>query len=376
MNASTTRTPPTSSALSGDDFDAKRPDREFARRRSSYHEAGHGLVAFLLTGTPPEVLSLRPGQAYRAVTILGPSDDTPDDVDLKLPSILRSDRRVLETRIAIDLAGELAEEMAGFRRAGYVEETDDESAAQTAARTLAALSPRHRELLAAAEAEPSMLADWDLASSSSFVMTWERSESAAHLIWMRTVVSQLLVGHGAALMRLAEALEAADVMDAEAFVLIVHASRCVCHQWPTATTQEIPMSTLSRKPKAGRSVYVARSTAVAEFAGQDVVVREGVTRIAADDPLLRAHPTLFELDKTGGRLVEPRYSSTFVAPSAPKVAQPVPPEDLVVAIRSFIVARGHAGMVVVQEGDKFDKRHSTVRAHPAEFKPAPRDSAA
>ena len=210
----------------------------FNRRRSAFHESGHGLTRYLLTGQPPELLSLRPGQSFNAIAISGPrvgsswsgdADELLHIPSLAWPADLRAE---LETLIVIALAGDIAATMAGYRGdAGYVEPSDDEVAAETQAQALAALSPRRRELLTSAEARPTSLSDDERAWGNSFALTGHNDEALAHLAWLRVVTSRLIADHADSLTRLADALVVANVMDADAFVPVARSGRCTCHSW-------------------------------------------------------------------------------------------------------------------------------------------------
>jgi hypothetical protein len=48
----------------------------------------------------------------------------------------------------------------------------------------------------------------------------------------------------------------------------------------------------------------------------------------------------------------------------------VPPDDIVVAVRSFVAAQGAGAMWIVQEGERFDRHHQIVQRWPDNFQPA------
>lgn len=237
----------------GAQLDDERSWRAFTRRRSAFHEAGHGLLRYLLTGKPPELLSLRPGQAYQAVMIPGtggPAWSGDFGAVANDPSILFPDdlRRHLEISICVSLAGDIAAMLAGYwGDAVYRESLDDETAAQTMAGALAALSPRHRELLAETEAKPTMESDDDAAQGGSFVLTGHDAERWAHLAWMGVLTRRLVGDHADALTRLADALVRLDVMDAETFLPIARSGRCRCHSWKNLSEGTEPVSILPKR---------------------------------------------------------------------------------------------------------------------------------
>jgi hypothetical protein len=296
----------------------ERSQREAARWRSAYHECGHGLLGFLLNGRPPELLSLRPGKHYNAIAIGAKLEVWKGDVVFGAPSILQPDslRSMLERSICISLAGDLAAVMAGYRDVGYVADSEDELVAKSQAEALAALSPRRRELLAAAETGPAIPSDDEQASSASFALTGNHDESFWHLVWLRTVTAQLLVDHAEALRSLAEALHANGVMDAAAFLPIVRASRCTCHRWPIP--KEEPMPSLGRKPKLEPDVSYAS-----------------------------------------------QYSGATV-----RLLRPIPPERRVRATGSL---RRVGGFYILFGGEILDSQSEIVKAYPHMFEPAPED---
>jgi ribosomal protein S18 acetylase RimI-like enzyme len=236
-------------------------DRAYRRRRSAFHESGHGLVRWLVTGKAPELLSIRPGQTYRAITIPGNGTGWEGDFDPGIASIAQPDgiRRWLETGIVIALAGKIAADMAGYREIGYVAPTEDEIAAGTATAALAALSPRHRELLDENEARTEAVPTDEVnAFDRSFALTGRDDEAIAHGGWMHATTMNLLVDHADSLRRLAEALVVTEVMDAETFVSIAQSGRCSCHFWPSAPHERTrAMSAPSKKTPKPAAVYIA-----------------------------------------------------------------------------------------------------------------------
>jgi hypothetical protein len=388
---------------------------DFDRRRSAWHESGHGLAEYLLTGKPPEILSLRPGMAYRAVAIYSDREGRQAqaeafarDFNGNLPTILQPDgfRRYLETSIVISLAGDLAAAMAGYGLTGYVPdvEDDDQVVARTQAEALASLSPRRRELLAETEAEPSIPTDDESASGASHALTRYQEEVFWHVQWLRTVAGGLLFDHKDGLSRLAEALYLAGVMDAETFQPIADGGRCVCHKWRrpeeapavpapdrsskpatpayVAADSEPDVGRPDRKepnvtkPKAPQiAAYVARETAVMTLDGRDAVITAGVTRIRPGHPLLKTVPELFEPSTDrAAPLVQPRLLPVFQAPIdrfGPRIAQPIPPERRVRARHNLFVN----GAWLAFGGSIWDSEHWVVKRFKDAFEPAPPEAA-
>jgi hypothetical protein len=210
---------------------------DLAKRRSAYHEVGHSIIALVTTGVPPRMVSLRPGTAYLAVCVLGDEivRAPVGDLDVDAPSFLQKPglRLYLERKIAVDLAGSVAESLIGHREpSGYeAEDTPDERAALADSVALARLQPRARDLLVDIEALGTATTDLEAALATSYILSGNRDEALAHLMWMRTVVRGLLVAHRDALERLAAALFEATILDTEAFLAVLHESRCVCHSF-------------------------------------------------------------------------------------------------------------------------------------------------
>ncbi len=230
------------------------------RRRSAFHEAGHAVMARLLFGEPPQVVSLRPGAAYSAVCI-GQSRPFPTEWKQHAPSILQPAtlRNHAEADIAMSLAGDLAANMAGFATSGYGE-APDEQAARASARALSELSPRARELLEVAEKKTDALSDWTLAHRVSWLFTGSEEESVAHVAWVKVLAQRLLLAHEDALTRVADSLVLSEFMGPEKFEALVSESRCTCHSFRVRSTplagsqQEQPAAALVAAVAEGSQV--------------------------------------------------------------------------------------------------------------------------
>jgi len=208
---------------------------EFDRQRTAWHECGHGLSHLLLRGRSPELVSIRPGQAYRGVTLGTGGDPWQGTFEPQRLSILQPAdlRRVLEQRIVVSLAGDVGADLGALPRSGYRPITADEQDAETTARALNQLSPRHRELLAAAESASDVESDDEAAIAWSFVLSGSQDESIAHLSWLRHVTRRLLSAHIDGLSRLVPRLLEVEVLDGATFSHIARKGRCGCHRWPT-----------------------------------------------------------------------------------------------------------------------------------------------
>lgn len=352
-------------ALVASPTDDERAWRAWNRRRKCLHEAAHGLARYLLLEAPPELLSIRPGEAYDAAAMLGaaPGHGWTGKVEdiMSVPSIAWPDalRRRLEAEICGALAGELGGMLAGWWGDDLYlrEELAEEEAAETAARALATLSPRHRELLDRAEADPECVSDETSAWRRSYALTGDDRESGAHLAWMSVVTTRLRDDHLDALTRLADRLGVDEVMDTRTFLEVVRSSRCHCHSWkpPTVTERTETMSILPKRGRQPVAAYVARESAAADLGSTTFVLVAGVTRVRADHPLRRAYPGLFELSARSD-LVEP---------------QVVPPVHATGADPSIRTGTGKAAELVQMIGNPaylYQADSPLVKRHPQLFR--------
>jgi len=204
------------------------------RPRMAWHEVGHGLASLLMTGRPPDLVSIRPGQAFRAITF-GTGGDRwegqfdPDQLSLLQPTELR---RAIEHRIVISLSGDAATDLAVPAESGYQSITRDRQYAEAAGRALNRLTPRHRELLAVAETRSTPLeSDEEAAAGFSFALTGGVDESLVHVLWLRQVTRRLLLDHLDSMSRLVSRLLKDEVLDGETFAQIAREGRCGCHLW-------------------------------------------------------------------------------------------------------------------------------------------------
>jgi hypothetical protein len=205
------------------------------RRKTAAHEAGHALALYLTTNRPPELVSTRPGKSFGGVMIPAELPSSTDELLRDTPSIFQPEglRRALEARICVFVAGEIAEHLAVglFPPLTVESKTADTAAAETTAATLSRLAPRHRDLLAVAEAATQSVHDAEQAQRPSWLLTGRWGESSLHVLWLQAVTQDLLVRHTDALRRLTEALELAGGMDGDAFEAVIAESRCACHSF-------------------------------------------------------------------------------------------------------------------------------------------------
>jgi hypothetical protein len=200
-----------------------------ARRRTAYHEAAHA-VAGILYGRPIRVVSIRPGAQYRGTTLYesstGLSEALAGVFDPSAPALLQPSetRTAIEREIVITLAGPTAGQWAHVTT-GRIEPDPCEIDAEKAAAGLAALSPRHRELIVSEEvSDAERVGDEQAASNLSWALIGEPIEEVMHLAWLRAVTSNLVVRQWHQIEALANALLDRTVLDGATAAAIVTAA--------------------------------------------------------------------------------------------------------------------------------------------------------
>lgn len=169
------------------------PSAEELRWRTAHHESGH-TVAMIVVGMPLEAVSIRPGKHFGGIAHPGDLRTWQAEIPPTfgtVPSVaLPADfRKAWERRIVVSLAGELAARWA-VPLTGFIP-SPAEDFAERAAAALARLSPRHAELIVAAESADPTPSDEESAASDSYALVGPE-ESAAHLNWLRVVAGELV----------------------------------------------------------------------------------------------------------------------------------------------------------------------------------------
>lgn len=182
------------------------------RTLTAYHEAAHAVVALLLDARV-EFVSIRPGKQHAGITWTDGlptwSSDAALAAELPTPLIAADIRRAMEVRMCISLAGDAAAILAPVT-SGYIAPTPDQPAAERLARTLEDLSPRHAELLRAAEERTDPIhTDADLAERAAL---GSGAEIHAHVAYMRTVVARMVDEHVPEIAAVAAELERREVL--------------------------------------------------------------------------------------------------------------------------------------------------------------------
>jgi hypothetical protein len=212
--------------------DGQRMAIEERRRRTAHHEAGHLLGAALFLWKV-EAVSIRPGESFNGICHYGDLTDlhveTPPTFAL-VPSLdLPEDfRKSLERRIVVSLMGQLAAQYA-VPMTGFIP-APAEDFAESAAKALARLSPRHAELVVAAERREPIPDDEENAWAVSSALVGDAE--AAHLQWLRVVADQLVREWMAEIEALAEALLVSPVLSGDEAKRIIREVRP--YRWRTA----------------------------------------------------------------------------------------------------------------------------------------------
>jgi hypothetical protein len=193
--------------------------QDAARWRLSFHESAHALIGFALSGRPPVAVTLHRGRAFAAICIGAPCTPAAGQLDPAAPVIGQPAdlRRAAEVLICWYLAGDLGERYACGREDGYTADSADALAAEKQARSLAQISPRAAELLAAAAAEARQPTDAEQARAMALAITGSDTEAMFHLALMGEVTRQLLDAYGRQLIRLATVLFSAGQLDSVGF---------------------------------------------------------------------------------------------------------------------------------------------------------------
>jgi hypothetical protein len=194
------------------------------RWRTCLHEAAHAVIALDL-GADLDLVSVRRGKACAGITfplaLPGWSGDVAGVVTMPLPLAPADLRRAVEVRVCIYLAGEVGELLA--LDAAYRPDRACVQGARRLARSLTDLSPRHIELLKAAECADEHEPDYVLARNAARALGTP-PEAEALVLMCRTVTAEL-VGFAAGDIRaVAQALRTNRVLTGDE-VLAIRAER-------------------------------------------------------------------------------------------------------------------------------------------------------
>jgi hypothetical protein len=185
------------------------------RARSAYHEAAHAAVAIAL-GIRVKVVSLRPGERFRAATYLAPGR--------------RRSRWAREDQITVTLAGDLHYLVGGPLLTGYVGPTDEEEAARVSLAELERVPRPTRRLLLAGEADPEGESDADRAWwSASMLDNHDVQLIGVHLSYLSARASAIIRAHPRQIRALAQRLYRDTVVDGAEAERIVRWWLCSCH---------------------------------------------------------------------------------------------------------------------------------------------------
>jgi hypothetical protein len=192
-------------------------------RRTAYHEAGHALAGWLYD-RPLAVVSLRATERYNGVTRWESAHDSwRTTFDVNAPALLQpiDVRNAIEREIVVCLAGPIAGELA-LPTTGYYGPDPCEVDAEREATGFAALSPRAQELIVGMEGDPARGIDDEVSALHlSHALTWDDSEAAAHLAWLRVTARNLVVSRWYRLAALADVLLERRFLDGDPAVRIL-----------------------------------------------------------------------------------------------------------------------------------------------------------
>jgi len=138
----------------------------------------------------------------------------------------------------------------------------------------------------------------------------------------------------------------------------------------------MPSLTLSRKSKPDPTTIYVCVESFASLSSPEAVARGD--RLRGDSPLVAATfpaywlpdgATRDELTAARQALLAPREDITPSDPSGPRVAEPIPADRRMRAVR-FVI---ESGIQLAAHGQVFDANSATVKAHRDAFEPAPEE---
>lgn len=200
---------------------------------TSYHESSHAVIGRVL-GASIDLISIRAGKSHAGITFPASlpkwTSDAMASADDALPLKAADVRRVIEVRICLSLAGAIGERLAPFEP-GYVPTIACPDDSGSLARKLSDLSPRHRELLEAAESETHH--DNDETSAYSVARALGAEDEARALVELCRVVTRNLV----------------EVMERE-----IHSVASELHRLTVLTGDEVDAAMAAAYPPIKRSI--------------------------------------------------------------------------------------------------------------------------
>jgi hypothetical protein len=353
-------------------------EAEWLRDFVAWHEAGHALAA-VLVGRPLDYVSTRPGLQFGGITHYGPSAPLGVDGVTLAPLALQPDltiRERFERSILVALAGGVAERFVEpFTGSGYVPADDDDDRAAASAAALARLSPRHRELVVAAERRtaPYPTDDEGQARQSSAIFN-APAAVGHHVEWLRGEVEAMVHTHERQLRAIHDALLPLEVMTEQEVLAAIGGTACPCHTWPKeSTSKENVMSILTRKPKPDpAAIYVAAVSFSWAGEGGPTGIKRGA-RLRGDHVIVRATfgDGLFAPDGQSESEMSARWTalSTYAVPSEP-VKEAGGAEVMMVCTAALERWLGDSAERA-DVGDLLPAGHQLVRRFPGNFAPAP-----
>jgi hypothetical protein len=189
------------------------------------------------------LLSIRPGEGFRGVTLYGLRDLPWPDLtpNAAAPSQPPASREAIEKDIIASLAGPASNRIAPV--SGRFPRDHDEEAIDEALVTLRRLDPALARRLEEAEAEPlgPDASDEALAQRAAWHLNgFDRTLADAQLNYLRAVAYELVRRHQHAINAVAVDLLAKEVLTGAAVAQLVSGSRCFCHEWIDPSSEVKP----------------------------------------------------------------------------------------------------------------------------------------
>lgn len=189
------------------------------RFNTALHEAGHTVGTIALLGRVPDVISIRPGASYHGTIIESGVPPIELDGHRRGNPVCRADPRLrarVEAEMLVLLLGSAAEPLQFTMEVGGLPPPApdiDRKRADALALSLARLSPRESELLAAREAElPAPEPRDDTYYALEYSDWLVEDEAGYHVLWLAASAQRLAGRYGRFIVPIAEVLNERTVI--------------------------------------------------------------------------------------------------------------------------------------------------------------------
>jgi hypothetical protein len=287
------------------------------RRRTALHEAAHAVMAHLL-GRTVDIISIKPGEHYRGVTIHGADGPALDEVDgifasrhgdsllarygLRPPFFDIDLLRRVSSAIMISLAGHEAELLLGAPFSGFREDEYDQERAERLARVLTEPTAEEMKFLEDSEREESP-SDEERAQSAAQALVRPDPhgtlEAVAFVHYQRYATQRIVVSDlfTKPCLTLAEQLDEHTTVGSEAFLELFEEFQ---------HSEELVLAAEHRQMEEGTMALLTKKKEITEATrvGELVVCDRGIVWstagscregaiVLADDPRVAAAPEAF-----------------------------------------------------------------------------------